>query len=38
MTERLLKAIENPNVSILGHPTGRICFAATLMRSTWTRS
>ena len=24
MTERLLKAIENPNVSVVGHPTGRI--------------
>jgi DNA polymerase (family 10) len=24
MTERLLKTIENPNVSIIGHPTGRI--------------
>jgi len=24
MTERLLKAIANPNTSILGHPTGRI--------------
>jgi len=24
MTTRLLKAIENPNVSIIGHPTGRI--------------
>jgi DNA polymerase (family 10) len=24
MTARLLKAIENPNVSIIGHPTGRI--------------
>jgi DNA polymerase (family 10) len=24
MTERLLKAISNPNVSIIGHPTGRI--------------
>ena len=24
MTSRLLKAIENPNVSIIGHPTGRI--------------
>ena len=24
MTERLLKAIQNPNTSILGHPTGRI--------------
>jgi DNA polymerase (family 10) len=24
MTERLLKAIANPNVSIIGHPTGRI--------------
>ena len=24
MTERLLKAIENPNTAILGHPTGRI--------------
>jgi DNA polymerase (family X) len=24
MTERLLKAIENPNVSVIGHPTGRI--------------
>jgi DNA polymerase (family 10) len=23
MTERLLKAIENPNTSIIGHPTGR---------------
>jgi DNA polymerase (family 10) len=23
MTERLLKAVENPNTSILGHPTGR---------------
>jgi DNA polymerase (family 10) len=24
MTERLLRAIENPNVSIIGHPTGRL--------------
>jgi DNA polymerase (family 10) len=24
MTDRLLKAISNPNVSILGHPTGRL--------------
>jgi len=24
MTERLLRAIENPNLSIVGHPTGRI--------------
>jgi DNA polymerase (family 10) len=24
MTERLLKAISNPNVSVIGHPTGRI--------------
>ncbi len=24
MTERLLRAIENPHVSILGHPTGRL--------------
>jgi DNA polymerase (family 10) len=24
MTERLLKAIANPNVSLLGHPTGRL--------------
>src|SRR5581483_5535696 len=24
MTERLVKAIENPNVSLIGHPTGRI--------------
>ena len=24
MTERLIKAIENPNASIIGHPTGRI--------------
>src|SRR5208282_3084923 len=24
MTDRLLKAIENPNTSIMGHPTGRI--------------
>jgi len=24
MTERLLKAVENPNTSIVGHPTGRI--------------
>lgn len=24
MTERLLKATENPNTSIIGHPTGRI--------------
>ena len=24
MTERLLKAIENPNTSVIGHPTGRI--------------
>ncbi len=24
MTERLLKTIENPNVSLIGHPTGRI--------------
>ena len=24
MTDRLLKAVSNPNVSILGHPTGRL--------------
>ena len=24
MTERLLKAISNPNVSVIGHPTGRL--------------
>ena len=24
MTERLLKAVQNPNVSLLGHPTGRL--------------
>jgi DNA polymerase (family 10) len=24
MTERLLKAISNPNTSLLGHPTGRL--------------
>jgi DNA polymerase (family 10) len=24
MTERLLKAVSNPNVSIIGHPTGRL--------------
>lgn len=24
MTERLLKAISNPNTSVIGHPTGRI--------------
>ena len=24
MTERLLKAVANPNTSIIGHPTGRI--------------
>ncbi len=24
MTERLIKAIENPNTSIVGHPTGRV--------------
>ena len=24
MTDRLLKALENPNVSLLGHPTGRL--------------
>jgi DNA polymerase (family 10) len=24
MTERLLKAVENPNTSIVGHPTGRL--------------
>ena len=24
MTERLLKAIENPNTSLIGHPTGRV--------------
>ena len=24
MTERLVKAIENPNTSVIGHPTGRI--------------
>ena len=24
MTDRLLKAVENPNASIIGHPTGRI--------------
>jgi DNA polymerase (family 10) len=24
MTDRLLKAVENPNTSLLGHPTGRL--------------
>jgi DNA polymerase (family 10) len=24
MTERLLKAVENPNTSMIGHPTGRL--------------
>jgi DNA polymerase (family 10) len=24
MTDRLLKAVSNPNVSLLGHPTGRL--------------
>lgn len=24
MTDRLIKAIENPNISVIGHPTGRI--------------
>ena len=24
MTERLLRAIENPNTSVVGHPTGRL--------------
>jgi DNA polymerase (family 10) len=24
MTDRLLKAVQNPNVSLLGHPTGRL--------------
>jgi DNA polymerase (family 10) len=24
MTERLLRAIENPNTSLIGHPTGRL--------------
>ena len=24
MTDRLLKTVENPNVSLLGHPTGRL--------------
>lgn len=24
MTDRLVKAIENPNTSVIGHPTGRI--------------
>ena len=24
MTDRLIKAIENPNTSVIGHPTGRI--------------
>jgi DNA polymerase (family 10) len=24
MTDRLLKAVENPNTSIIGHPTGRL--------------
>ncbi len=24
MTDRLLKAVENPNISLLGHPTGRM--------------
>ena len=24
MTDRLLKAVANPNVSVLGHPTGRL--------------
>ena len=24
MTDRLLKAVENPNTSLIGHPTGRM--------------
>ena len=24
MTDRLLKAVENPNTSLIGHPTGRL--------------
>ena len=28
MTERLVKAIENPNTSIIGHPDGRQLAAA----------
>src|ERR1700758_2507325 len=37
MTDRLLKAIANPNTSIIGHPTGRIQLAATPTPSTCTR-
>ena len=37
MTERLLRAIANPHVSILWDiPRGACCCAATLMTSTWT--
>ena len=38
MTERLLKAIANPNTSILGHPTGRQLLRRDGYPSTWTQS
>ena len=38
MTDRLLKAVANPNTSIIGHPTGRIAASPRRLRtSTWMR-
>ena len=39
MTDRMLRAIENPHVDILGHPTGRMLLQArSPIRSTSRRS
>ncbi len=38
MTERVLRAIDNPHVKILGHPTGRKLLRARPTRSTWPAS
>ena len=35
MTDRLLRAISNPNVSFLGHPTGRLLLKREATPSTW---
>jgi DNA polymerase (family X) len=37
MTARVLRAIENPNVRILGHPTGRLLLRREPFAWTWER-
>src|SRR5207245_1189068 len=37
MTRRVLTAMDDPHLAILGHPTGRCCCSASRTRSTWSR-